>query len=198
METNATLIVGLGNPGKDYERTRHNAGFIVVDMLAKKLGLSWKLDVAHRSVIAEGNIDGQKLILVKPTTYMNASGESVRQSLDLFHLKAKDLIVIADDVALPLGTVRVRADGSAGGHNGMKSIIQHIGTQTFWRMRIGINPPPANEPLEAYVLNRFKSTEQNAVNISTTKAVELLSSFPLALKDTTYNLMKSEEKKNPA
>lgn len=198
METNATLIVGLGNPGKDYERTRHNAGFIVVDMLAKKLGLSWKLDVAHRSVIAEGNIDGRKLILVKPTTYMNASGESVRQALDLFHLKPKDLIVIADDVALPLGTVRVRADGSAGGHNGMKSIIQHIGTQTFWRIRLGVNPPPPNEPLETYVLNRFKKDEQNAVNISTTKAVELLSEASITLKDTTYALIKPEEKKNPA
>lgn len=192
METNATLIVGLGNPGKDYERTRHNAGFIAIDILAKKLGLSWKLDVGHRSVIAEGNIDGRKLILVKPTTYMNASGESVRLIFDMFHLKPANLIVIADDVALPLGTVRVRADGSAGGHNGMKSIIQHIGTQTFWRIRIGVNPPPPGETLEAYVLNRFRSTEQNAINLATAKAVELLLDLSTPLKDTTYSLMPKE------
>lgn len=188
MATNVTLIIGLGNPGKDYERTRHNAGFMVVDAFAKAKGLSWKHEPTLRSTISEGNIDGKKVLLMKATTYMNASGEAVRMVMDRFHITAESTIVVSDDVALALGTLRVRSEGGAGGHNGLKSIIQHIGSQTFWRIKVGVNPPPENIALETYVLNRFMKEEHGVIDRSVAKAVEILSTIPESLKTTTYTV----------
>ena len=181
-------IIGLGNPRKEYERTRHNAGFMAVEALAKHLGLTWKVDTARKSIIAEGNIDGTKLVLVKPQTYMNNSGEAVRAMMDYLHCTPNDCIIVADDVALPLGTIRVRGDGSAGGHNGFKSIIEHIGTQTFRRVRIGVNPPPVNVPLEIYVLEKFAKSEHAIVDKAVEKVVELLSGLDTPLAETTYTV----------
>lgn len=182
------LIVGLGNPGKDYERTRHNAGFMAIDLFAKAKGISWKHEPTLRSTIAEGNIDGTKVLLMKPTTYMNASGEAVRLVMDRFHVDAKHMLVLSDDVALALGSLRVRSEGGAGGHNGLKSIITHIGSQTFWRIKIGVNPPPPEVSLETYVLNRFMKEEHAIIDRAIAKAVEILSSIPESLAETTYTV----------
>lgn len=182
------LIVGLGNPGKDYERTRHNAGFMAIDAFAKIHGFRWKHEPTLRSNVAEGNVDGVKMIFMKPTTYMNASGEAVRLVMDRFHVDAKSTIVLSDDVALALGALRVRSEGGAGGHNGLKSIIQHIGVQTFWRIKIGVGAPPEHETLETYVLNRFMKEEHGIIDRSVGKAVEILSGIPGSLQETTYTV----------
>jgi peptidyl-tRNA hydrolase, PTH1 family len=181
-------IIGLGNPRKEYERTRHNAGFMAVEMLAKQWGFSWKTDAGRKSMIAEGNIEGTKVVLVKPQTYMNNSGEAVRLMMEYLHITPAEIVVIADDVALPLGTIRVRSDGSAGGHNGFKSIIEHIGTQTFVRIRIGVNPPPTDVPLEVYVLEKFRKTEHAFIDKIMMKIGELLAVPGGKLLETTHTV----------
>ncbi len=182
------LIVGLGNPGKDYERTRHNAGFMAIDVFAKANGFRWKHEPTLRANIAEGNMNDRKVILMKSTTFMNASGEAVRLVMDRFHVNAKSMIVLSDDVALALGSLRVRSEGGAGGHNGLKSIIQHIGSQTFWRIKLGVNPPPENVSLETYVLNRFMKEEHGVIDRAVAKAGEILFNVPESLQETTYTV----------
>ncbi|MFA6017699.1 MAG: aminoacyl-tRNA hydrolase [Patescibacteria group bacterium] len=187
MEANTRFIVGLGNPGKDYERTRHNVGFMVVDAFVKSHGLSWKHEPVLRSMVAEGNIDGAKTILVKPTTYMNASGEAVRLVVDRFHLPLSAMLVISDDVDLPLGNARYRTEGGAGGHNGLKSLIACLGTQEFARLKIGISAPPERIPLEEYVLERFMKEEHGVIDRVVAKMLEVLdSSSPL--QETTWTV----------
>lgn len=155
------LIVGLGNPGKEYETTRHNAGFMAVDRLADEFGFGpFKLAAKHKAELTEGAIGGEKVLLAKPQTFMNLSGQSVRSILQFHKIAPSDLIVIFDDVAIPSGTLRIRPDGSAGGHNGMKSIIQELGSQDFVRVRLGIEPKqPLRIPLEDHVLGRFTKHE---------------------------------------
>ena len=132
------IIVGLGNPTAEYEGTRHNAGFEVIDALARK----YNIDVdtkKHRAYIGKGMIEGQKVILAKPQTYMNLSGESVRSLLDYYKAdEAQELLVIYDDISLGVGQIRIRAKGSAGGHNGIKNIIAHLGSQVFLRIKVGV------------------------------------------------------------
>lgn len=189
MATNACCIIGLGNPRREYERTRHNAGFMVADALVKAWGLSWKTDTARQAIVAEGNRDGQKILVIKPQTYMNHSGVAVRAMMEYAHCAPSNMVVIADDVTLPFGTIRVRKDGSAGGHNGIKSVIEHLGTQTFFRVRIGVNPPPANVPLEIYVLEKFAKSEHAKIDDSVKKVVEILSdSSGRDLQETTYTV----------
>jgi peptidyl-tRNA hydrolase, PTH1 family len=155
------LIVGLGNPGKEYEKTRHNAGFMAVEKLAEEFGFgSFKLATKHKAEVVEGSIGGVKTILAKPQTFMNLSGQSVRSLAQFYKISPSDLIVIFDDVAIPGGTLRIRPDGSAGGHNGMKSIIQELSTQDFVRVRLGIEPKqPSRIPLEDHVLGKFTKHE---------------------------------------
>lgn len=187
MDSSVRIFVGLGNPGKEYERTRHNAGFMVVDAFVKEIGLVWKHEPSLRSMIAEGNIDGTKMVFVKPTTYMNASGEAVRLVLDRFHASSESMFVVSDDVDLPLGTLRFRKAGSAGGHNGLKSIITHIGSQTFSRLRIGVNPPPENVSLEVHVLNKFVKEEHGIIDRIIDLAVEKLRD-PSLLEERTWTV----------
>jgi len=155
------LIVGLGNPGKEYEYTRHNAGFMAVERLADEFGFgSFKLVAKHKAEVSEGNIVGEKAILAKPQTFMNLSGQSVRSLAQFYKVEPSDLIVIFDDVAIPFGSLRIRPDGSAGGHNGMKSIIQELGGQRIARVRLGIEPKQNSRiPLEDYVLGKFTKSE---------------------------------------
>ena len=131
------VIAGLGNPGKKYENTRHNMGFLVVDRIAEKCGISVNR-MKHRALVGEGRISGRKALLVKPQTYMNLSGESVREVVDYYDVDLEDVIVIYDDFDLETGSIRVRKKGSAGSHNGMKSVISHLGSGDFPRVRIGI------------------------------------------------------------
>ncbi|MDR3239554.1 MAG: aminoacyl-tRNA hydrolase [Clostridiales bacterium] len=155
------LIAGLGNPEREYKGTRHNIGFEAVNKLAYDHDIS--LNKAKlRSHFGEGFIAAQKVILAKPQTYMNLSGEAVRDLLAYFKLTPEDLIVIYDDISLPLGDIRVRKQGSAGGHNGMKNILYHLETHVFTRVRIGIGANPGRV-LKDYVLSRFGKSEMEAM-----------------------------------
>lgn len=144
------LIAGLGNIGEKYCFTRHNAGFMVLDKLAMDNNITFKEDKKLKCFITKMGEN----ILIKPTTFMNLSGESVRAVMDYYKIDVKDILIVYDDIALDLGRIRFRANGSDGGHNGIKSIIKHIGTQNFDRLKIGIGPQP-NIPSENYVLQNF-------------------------------------------
>ncbi len=148
------LVVGLGNPGPRYLTTRHNIGFMVVDALAKQLTVNMKKKLLLPVVLGEGVHEGSRVILAKPTTFMNLSGKAVTALMQKYRIAPEHVIVISDDVTLPLGTIRIRTNGSAGGHNGLKSIIGAIGEQ-FIRVRIGVDAPPPPMPLETYVLTPF-------------------------------------------
>lgn len=151
--------MGLGNPGKEYAHTRHNAGFLAVDALAEALQEKWKLNKVAKAEVIETRYFDQKIILAKPQTFMNLSGASVAGLVGKYKIKPENVWVISDDVALSLGTLRVRKGGSAGGHNGLKSIIEKLGQEDFVRFRIGVNEPPANIPLENYVVQKFAKNE---------------------------------------
>lgn len=153
------LIAGLGNPTREYDKTRHNAGFSVIDVLADK----YRFDVSekkHKALCGRGVIEGQKVILVKPQTFMNLSGESIRQVAEYYKIEAEDIIIIYDDISLEPGQLRIRLKGSAGGHNGIKNIISHLGTQEFPRIKVGVGAKPPRMDLADYVLSRFSKEEQ--------------------------------------
>ncbi len=157
-EKDMKIIAGLGNPGAKYAGTRHNVGFSVIDELAERYNI--KVDTnKHKALIGKGIIDGEKVILVMPQTYMNLSGESIRAVLDFYKCTPDDLIVVYDDIDLDVGKLRIRERGSAGGHNGMKNIIQHVGSQDFVRVRVGVGHKPDKMDLADYVLSRFGRDE---------------------------------------
>ena len=166
------LIVGLGNPGKEYERTRHNAGFRALDVLADKLGC--KIDKGRfQGIYGQANYGGKKLMLLKPLTYMNLSGRSVLQLSAYFNIPPQRIIVMFDDISLEPGRLRVRADGSAGGHNGIKSIIQEVGSQAFPRVKIGVGSKPNPEfDLADWVLSAFSAQEEKALAVSLSNAAD--------------------------
>ncbi|MDQ0163413.1 aminoacyl-tRNA hydrolase [Bacillus alveayuensis] len=165
------VIVGLGNPGKQYDHTRHNVGFMVIDELAKRLNIS--LDrTKFKGVYGIFNHFAEKVILVKPLTYMNLSGECVRPLLDYYDIAVQDLVVIYDDLDLPVGKVRLRLKGSAGGHNGIKSLIQHLGTQDFKRIRIGIGRPNNGIKISDYVLSTFSLSEKEDINTAIIRSAD--------------------------
>ena len=154
------IIIGLGNPGNKYFGTRHNIGFHAIDYIAEKNGIKVN-KLKHKALIGEGNISGEKVVLVKPQTFMNSSGESVRPIIDWYKAKLSDIIVIYDDVSLDVGKIRIREKGSAGGHNGIKSIILHLSSDEFLRIKIGVSMPNnANYELADYVLSEFSKDEQ--------------------------------------
>ena len=153
------LIVGLGNPTKQYEKTRHNIGFDVMDALADKYNISIS-ENKHKALCGKGVIEGMKVVLAKPQTYMNLSGESVAELVNYYKLDPEsELIVVFDDISLEPGNIRIRKKGSAGGHNGIKNIIAHLGTQEFPRVRIGVGEKPARMDLADYVLGHFPKEE---------------------------------------
>lgn len=152
-------FVGLGNPGSQYEKTRHNVGFMALDRMASEWGIAWKPNGKCKALVGEGQVQGVKAVLVKPQTYMNLSGESVRGFMDYYKAKLDDMIVLYDDLDTSFGQVRLRYQGSAGGHNGIKSIIAHTGTQTFNRIRIGISRPAPGYNIADYVLSDFRKEE---------------------------------------
>jgi len=156
------LIVGLGNPGREYAATRHNIGFDMITYLSDKYNISMN-GKEGKAVVGKGVIDGQKVILVQPQTFMNLSGESVRALMDYYKLDLEDLIVIYDDISLDVGSVRVRPKGSAGGHNGIKNIIQHLGSQEFARIKIGVGGKPEGGDLVKHVLGRFSKEEDGMI-----------------------------------
>ena len=153
------LIVGLGNPGKQYDKTRHNIGFDVIDVLSDRLNIPLN-QAKLKGVFGTGYVNGEKVFLLKPLTYMNLSGESIRAVMDYFDINDDELVVIYDDLDLPVGKIRLRQKGSAGGHNGIKSTIAHLGTQEFNRIRVGIDRPPSGMKVPDYVLGQFTKEEQ--------------------------------------
>jgi PTH1 family peptidyl-tRNA hydrolase len=154
------VIVGLGNPGNQYVGTRHNVGFAVIDLLAQAPGTG-KARNRFQAQVAESNEGTQPVLLVKPETFMNLSGRSVRQLVDFYQLPVGDVLVVCDDINLPLGKLRFRAKGSHGGHNGLRNIQEHLGTQDYARLRIGVGAP--NENLVDHVLSRFRPSERKVV-----------------------------------
>lgn len=179
------LIVGLGNPGKKYDATRHNVGFMVADLLAQQLGENFTEKTRHRALVAEGFMAGEKVVLAKPLTFMNASGEAVRSLMDFYRLDPGDLLVLVDDMALAAGRLRIRPEGSAGGQNGMKDIIRHLGTQEFARLRVGIGKPP-HEDAVRHVLGGFSGEEWPLVKDAIEKAAEAV---PVWIREGTQAAM---------
>ncbi|MEI7027676.1 aminoacyl-tRNA hydrolase [Paenibacillus sp. y28] len=151
-------IVGLGNPGAAYQDTRHNIGFMAVDRFAARHSIA-VTQARHKAVLGEGHVGGQKVVLIKPMTYMNLSGEALRSYMDFYKASIDDLIVLYDDMDTPYGNIRLRYQGSPGGHNGMKSLIQHLGTPQFNRIRLGISRPRPGFPIVDYVLTKFTKEE---------------------------------------
>lgn len=152
------IIVGLGNPGKKYEATRHNMGFMTVDQLAETHGIDVS-KIKFKSLVGEGRIAGQKVLLVKPQTYMNLSGEAVRQVMDFYKIEPEELIVVYDDIDIPTGQVRIRKKGSSGTHNGMRNILQHIQTENFPRIRVGIGSGKKEDMIN-YVTGNVSKSER--------------------------------------
>ena len=179
MMNETWLIVGLGNPGREYEKTRHNTGFRAIDILADKLGC--RIDrLKFQGLYGQVNYNGKKLMLLKPQTFMNLSGRSVLQLSAYFNIPPARIIVMFDDISLTPGRLRVRADGSAGGHNGIKSIIQEIGSQAFPRVKIGVGAKPNPEyDLADWVLSTFSASEEKALK----NALEWAGEAALAIID---------------
>ena len=171
------LIVGLGNPGKQYENTRHNVGFDAIDVLVDEYRIP-SSGKQHKAMYGKGVIEGQKVILAKPLTYMNLSGEAVRAMVDYYKIDPEtELLVIFDDISLAPGNIRIRKKGSAGGHNGIKSIITHLGTQNFQRIKVGVGEKPKNWDLADYVLGAFSKDDRKLVDEAlerTAKAAALI------------------------
>ena len=172
------MLVGLGNPGGEYAKTRHNVGFRTVELLAKQAGV--KIDRARcRAFVRQCELAGKKVLLVKPQTYMNNSGEAVWLAAQYYKIPKERILVISDDVSLPVGRVRVRAEGSAGGHNGLKSIIQHLGSEAFPRVKIGVGAKPHPDyDLASWVLSNFTPDEEKllapAIENAAAAALEIL------------------------
>lgn len=165
------LIAGLGNPTREYEKTRHNVGFDTIDVLADRINT----DVAERKfkgLYGKGMLGGEKVILLKPQTFMNLSGESVRAAADFYKIPPDHIIVIYDDISLDVGHLRIRTKGSAGGHNGIKNIIAHLGTQEFPRIKIGVGGKPPRMDLADYVLSRFPAEERKIMETAFKDAAE--------------------------
>ena len=192
------IIVGLGNPGKEYENTRHNAGFNSIDVLAGKYNISIR-EAEHKALVGKGYIEGQKVILVKPQTYMNNSGEAVREITDYYKVDPEsELIVLYDDISLPVGTLRIRDKGSAGGHNGIKSLIQHLGTQVFLRIKVGVGDKIPEMDLVNHVLGHFNKDDAEVMKESFTKAAQatvMMLGGDIEKAMNIYNTKPKKEKK---
>ncbi|MCM1541708.1 MAG: aminoacyl-tRNA hydrolase [Blautia sp.] len=168
------IIVGLGNPGRNYENTRHNIGFDVIDRLSDQENIG-VLEKKHKAVIGKGVIAGEKCVLAKPQTFMNLSGESVRALLDYYKAdETTNLIVISDDVSLDAGKIRIRKKGSAGGHNGLKNIIAHLGHDTFIRVKMGVGEKPRGWDLADYVLGHFSTQEREVMDEAAKRAADAI------------------------
>lgn len=193
------IIAGLGNPTKEYENTRHNIGFMAIDALADKYNIS-VMDCKHKALLGKGSINGTKVVLVKPLTYMNLSGEAIRAVADYYKVDvASELIVIYDDISLDVGQLRIRKKGSAGGHNGIKNIIANLGQDTFQRIKIGVGEKPKGYDLADYVLGHFSREELEVMKDSLEKvdgAVNLMLEGKVDAAMNEYNVKshKSEAK----
>jgi PTH1 family peptidyl-tRNA hydrolase len=165
------LVVGIGNPGPEYEKTRHNVGFNVLDRVARRLAPGETARARFKGAAIESDVDGQKVMLLKPATFVNLTGEAVGEAIRFYKLSTDDLLVIVDDTALPCGRVRIRPGGGDGGHNGLRNITQHLGHADWCRLRIGIDDP-GDIPLKNYVLGRFRSEQLDIVEDALDRAAD--------------------------
>ena len=187
------IIVGLGNPGKDYENTRHNVGFDAIDALVDKYNVP-ESGIQSKAKVGKGVMDGQKVLLAKPLTFMNLSGEAVRGLVDYYKVDPEsELLIIYDDISLEPGNIRIRKKGSAGGHNGIKSIISHLGTQNFQRIKIGVGEKPKNWDLADYVLSRFPKEDRALVDESLKNVVHATSLIVQGETDEAMNLYNKKQ-----
>ena len=192
------LIVGLGNPEKKYFHTRHNFGFLVLEQLAQECSFKWSKSVSVNGMTVEGAIDGQSCVLLLPTTYMNLSGTAVKRIVEKKGIAPEHILVVCDDLSLEFGQIRVRSNGSDGGHNGLKSIIEQLGTNNFARLRLGIGRPVDSSMAVAYVLGEFTKGEKKSLPEVLSRSCECCKAW---LRDgpqkamNEYNQKKSELKK---
>src|SRR4051812_5006882 len=156
---NLYLIVGLGNPGSDYAKTRHNAGFLLVERLAERWSANWNFEKKFNARVAKGRPGSRQVFLCEPQTFMNSSGEAVAAAVTFYQVPVTQVLVVVDDADLPMGEIRMRPSGSSGGHHGLESIEQHLGTRDYARLRIGIGRESGERRITGYVLGRFNSTE---------------------------------------
>lgn len=181
------IIVGLGNFAKEYVNTRHNIGFGVIDKLAEQENIAM-LEKKHKAVIGKGVVAGQKCILAKPVTFMNLSGESVRELIDYYKVdETTELIVISDDISLAVGQLRVRKKGSAGGHNGLKNIIAHLGHDSFIRIKVGVGEKPKGWDLADYVLGHFSPQERTLMDEAALRAADAIRTIITQGADVAMN-----------
>lgn len=170
------VIAGLGNPGTKYSLTRHNVGFDVIDVLANRFNI--KVNKAKfKGLVGEGSFAGEKIILIKPSTFMNLSGESIRPLMDFYKLKPEELIVIVDDIDIEFGTIRIKKKGSGGTHNGLKSIISQTGTDQFPRLKIGVGQKPIHYDLADFVLSNFSKSERQIIDKAILNAADAVDEF---------------------
>ena len=179
------LIVGLGNPGREYENTRHNIGFIMLDAIANSLKISFNKN-KFDGIYAETIIDGEKYIFLKPLKYMNLSGEVVRDFINFFKIDLKDILVIYDDLDTPIGSYRLRLKGSSGGHNGIKNIELHLNTQVYNRIKFGISNNKLMDTKD-YVLGKFSNEDQNIINELKIKIVKIFNDYTKMSFDNLMN-----------
>lgn len=176
------LIVGLGNPGNEYKSTRHNSGYMAVDALAKKLDIDINKE-KFKGIFGEGTYNGKKVMILKPTTYMNLSGESVIEAVNFYKIPLEDLIVMYDDIDIEVGKIRIRPEGSSGTHNGMRNITDLLDSHDFPRIRIGIGKPASGMDLADYVLSKFSKDEEVEIN----KAIDMASDAVLEIMKNGIN-----------
>lgn len=186
------IIVGLGNPEKEYKNTRHNIGFEVINKLSKDCNIEIN-KAKYKAHLGEGVISNERVIILKPQTYMNLSGESIADILNFLKLTSKDIIIVYDDVSLPVGDIKIREKGSAGGHNGIKSIISRLGTDEFLRIKVGVGEKPKNYDLADYVLGKFSKEEESKMQFSIEDASTAIG---IILKDGVSTAMNKYNNKN--
>lgn len=190
------IIVGLGNPGEKYDNTRHNCGFLTIDALADKHSISMTED-KHRALIGKGIIEGEKVILAKPLTFMNLSGESVRALVDYYKVDYScDVIIVYDDISLPVGQLRIRKKGSAGGHNGIKNIIAQLGSEEFVRIKVGVGEKPKGYDLADYVLGHFSAEEKQAMKEAFDNGAEAVECILTKGPDQAMNIYNTKKQEN--
>ncbi len=181
------LIAGLGNIGEKYFFTRHNVGFMVVDKWAYKNDLTFREDKKLKSMYTKFRFQGEDIIIIKPTTFMNLSGESISAVANYYKINLEDILIIYDDISIDLGKLRFRAKGSDGGHNGIKSVIKHLGTSNFVRLKIGIGPQP-NMPSENFVLQNFPQSDQELLKNTLIKAIDAVEYYIINGTEKSQNM----------
>ena len=190
------VVVGLGNPGSEYRETRHNVGFLVADELARRWGVGdWREQ--YEALAVKTRCGDEAVVLAKPLTFMNLSGQAVAGLAGFYKVEASDVFVIADDVALPLGRLRARREGGAGGHNGLKSVIQHLGTQAFPRVRVGVGRGTERRDLVDHVLGRFEAGERETVSAAVLRAADATETFLREGIERVMSAFNAAEKQDP-